>query len=116
MLPLCRRHHNVRHQIGPTRFNKRYSVDLLLRNASFEPLGTGERTTAGYRIENAAGKRVARKQSAYGLRLRAAAAPLETIDPGGGSGGVGNTLGPEMEPVLKLVLAEICAAKDPGPL
>jgi len=24
LVPLCRRHHNVRHQIGPTRFYERY--------------------------------------------------------------------------------------------
>lgn len=26
LMPLCRRHHNVRHQIGPTRFYERYRV------------------------------------------------------------------------------------------
>lgn len=28
LVPLCRRHHNVRHQIGPTRFYERYGIDL----------------------------------------------------------------------------------------
>ena len=29
LTPLCRRHHNVRHQLGPTRFTERYDIDLL---------------------------------------------------------------------------------------
>lgn len=27
-IPLCRRHHRVRHDIGPTRFYTRYEIDL----------------------------------------------------------------------------------------
>ncbi len=36
LVPLCRRHHIVRHQIGPTRFNVRYKTNLLERAAYFE--------------------------------------------------------------------------------
>ncbi len=36
LLPLCRRHHMVRHDIGPTRFNVRYKTNLLERAAYFE--------------------------------------------------------------------------------
>ncbi len=36
LVPLCRRHHNVRHQIGPTRFNERYGVDLVAEAARIE--------------------------------------------------------------------------------
>lgn len=36
LVPLCRRHHVVRHQIGPTRFNARYKIDLLERAAYWE--------------------------------------------------------------------------------
>lgn len=33
LVPLCHRHHLVRHQIGPTRFTERYHVDLLAEAA-----------------------------------------------------------------------------------
>lgn len=36
LVPLCRRHHNVRHQIGPVRFNDRYGLDLVAEAARIE--------------------------------------------------------------------------------
>lgn len=36
LVNICRRHHLVRHQIGPTRFNERYGVDLVAEAARIE--------------------------------------------------------------------------------
>ena len=35
-VPLCRRHHNVRHQIGPKRFVECYEIDLKAEAARIE--------------------------------------------------------------------------------
>jgi hypothetical protein len=46
-----------------------YQADLLLQNASLEPLGTSEAVSAGYRIEDETGRTLAEVKSAYALHL-----------------------------------------------